>query len=176
MSVISGAFMKTILPLRLDSRAALTSFVGATTLALAVTLGCGRSEAASNARAVAAPSAGAHAEADAYTADIAPAGACVHGADCSVVVTLTAKPGYHINAQYPYKFKLADAPSGVSYVKPVIQRADGTFDEKKGSLPVPFKAANPGKVTIVGTLSLSVCSDATCVIEKPELSVDVNVN
>ena len=88
---------------------------------------------------------------------------------------LTTKNGHHTNAQYPYKFKLDAAPEGVTFPKPILQRADGTFDETKGHFKVPFTAAKPGKVTISGTLYLSVCSDAHCIIEKEPLQLPVDV-
>jgi DsbC/DsbD-like thiol-disulfide interchange protein len=63
----------------------------------------------------------------------------------------------------------------VTYPKPILQRADGTFEEKKGSFKVPFTAAKAGPVTIAGTLSLSVCSDANCIMDKVPLEVAVDV-
>ena len=67
------------------------------------------------------------------------------------------------------------APDGVTFPKPVLQRADGSFEEKKGYFKVPFTAAKAGKVTIGGTLYLSVCSDANCIMDKVPLEVAVDV-
>jgi hypothetical protein len=119
---------------------------------------------------------GAKAETENFVAEIKPAGAAAAGKEGTVEVTLVPKGGYHTNAQYPYKFKLADpAPEGVTYPKPVLQRADGTFDEKKGFFRVPFVASKAGKVTIGGTLHLSVCSEANCIMDKVPLEVAVDV-
>ena len=41
----------------------------------------------------------------------------------------------------------------MTFPKPILKRADGDFEEKRGSFKVPFIAAKPGKVTIAGTLS-----------------------
>ncbi len=90
-------------------------------------------------------------------------------------VVLTPKNGHHTNAQYPYKFKLDAPPDGVTYPKPLLQRADGVFEETRGQFKVPFASAKPGKVTISGTLSLSVCNDAHCIIEREPLEVQVDV-
>jgi len=143
--------------------------------------GCSNSEAApSRATPSPAPSAavqaGARTDNDKYTAEIQANGAYKSGAEGAVDVVLTPKGGYHINAQYPYKFKLSDpAPEGVTFPKAILARADGSFEEKKGSFRVPFVAAKAGKVTVAGTLYLSVCSDANCIIEKEPLEVAVDV-
>lgn len=150
--------------------------LGATAFALAS--GCGRSEAAPSRGASAETNiaAGARSETDNYIAEIKATGAYKAGAEGTVEVTLVPKGGYHTNAQYPYKFKLADpAPEGLKFPKPILQRADGTFEEKKGSFKVPFVAAKAGKATISGTFSLSVCSDANCIMDKVPLEVAVDV-
>jgi hypothetical protein len=144
-------------------------------------VGCSKSEAAPALITQASPEsagvrAGARSDNEKYTAEIQATGAYNAGAEGSVAVTLTPKGGYHINAQYPYKFKLSDpAPEGVTFPKAILARADGSFEEKKGSFRVPFVAAKPGKVTVGGTLYLSVCSDANCIIEKEPLEVAVDV-
>jgi ABC-type glycerol-3-phosphate transport system substrate-binding protein len=141
--------------------------------------GCSRSEAATSRGSVAETvpvAAGARSETENYVAEMAATGAYKAGAEGTVEVTLVPKGGYHTNAQYPYKFKTADPPAdGVTYPKPVLQRADGTFEEKKGSFKVPFTAAKSGKATIAGTLSLSVCSEANCIMDKVPLELTVDV-
>ena len=120
--------------------------------------------------------AGPRADTDNYLAEIKAVGSYKPGAEGAVNVFLTPKGGYHTNAQYPYKFKLNDPPpDGVTFPKPVLVRADGTFEEKKGSFKVPFVAAKAGTVTIAGTLFLSVCSDANCIMDKVPLEVPVDV-
>jgi hypothetical protein len=139
--------------------------------------GCGKSEAATS-RPSAPESvavASARNETDNYVAEIKADSSYKAGAEGAVTVTLTPKNGHHTNAQYPYKFKLDAAPEGVSFPKPLLQRADGTFEETRGLFKVPFVAAKAGKVTIAGTLFLSVCSDAHCIIDKVALEVPVDV-
>lgn len=150
---------------------------------VAQVLGCSKSEAAPSrsTRASSAENAGvqggARTDNEKYTAEIQARGAYKSGAEGAVDVTLTPKNGYHINAQYPYKFKVSNpAPEGVTFPKAILARADGTFEEKKGSFRVPFVAAKAGKATVGGTLYLSVCSDANCIIEKEPLEVAVDVN
>jgi hypothetical protein len=121
-------------------------------------------------------SASAKAETDNYVAEIKAAGSYAAGTEGTVEVVLAPKGAYHMNAQYPYKFKAADpAPDGVTFPKPVLQRADGNFEEKRGSFKVPFVASKSGTVTVSGTLSLSVCSDANCIMDKVALEIPVSV-
>ncbi len=151
---------------------------GAALALAAFASGCSKSEAAPARRS--APESttvsATRAETENYVAEIKATGSYKAGAEGAVEVTLTPKGGYHTNAQYPYKFKAADpAPEGVSFPKPVLQRADGSFEEKRGFFKVPFVAAKAGKATIGGTLSLSVCSDANCIMDKVPLEVAVDV-
>jgi hypothetical protein len=119
--------------------------------------------------------AGSKADAANYTAEIAAAGAYKAGAEGTVQVTVVPKGGYHINPQYPYKFK-ANAPGdGLTYPKPMLQRSDGKFEETRGTFNVPFIAAKAGKTTVGGTLNLSVCSAANCVVDKVPLELVVEV-
>ncbi len=153
------------------------ALTGTTIVLSGSVVACSKSEAATsrNEPAAQSPSAS-RADTETYTAEIKPAGDYKAGAEGAVEVTLAPKGGYHTNAQYPYKFKLSDpAPEGVSFPKPIVQRADGVFEEKKGGFKVPFVAAKPGKYAIAGTLFLSVCSDANCIMDKVPLEVSVDV-
>ncbi len=140
--------------------------------------GCSKSEAATS-RGTATESSiagGPRSETENYVAEIKATGAYKAGTEGTVEVTLTPKGNYHTNDQYPYKFKAADPPAdGVTYPKPLLARADGTFEKAKGSFKVPFVAAKAGKATVGGTLSLSVCSEANCIMDKVPLDVAVDV-
>jgi hypothetical protein len=152
---------------------------GAALALAALGTGCSKSEAATSRHAPADTTnvgAGPKAETENYLAEIKAGGNYKAGAEGTVEVTLTPKGGYHTNAQYPYKFKAADPPpDGVTFPKPLLQRADGVFEEKRGSFKVPFTATKAGKATIGGTLYLSVCSDANCIMDKVALEVPVDV-
>jgi hypothetical protein len=134
----------------------------------------GESAVSDSGRALRGPT-GSRADAANYTAEIVVSGAYKAGAEGNVQVTIVPKNGYHINPDYPYKFK-ANAPGeGLTYPKPTLQRADGKFEETRGSFHVPFVAAKAGKVTVGGLLNLSVCSAANCVVDKVPLELVVDV-
>lgn len=141
--------------------------------------GCSQSEAAPAPPSVKAESTpiakGPKVEADNYIVEIKSTGEYKSATEGTVEVTLLPKGAYHINTQFPMKFKTAEPADGVSYSKAVLKREDGTFDEKKGSFKVPFTAAKAGKAKVGGTLHFSVCSESQCVIDKKEIEVAVDV-
>jgi hypothetical protein len=111
-----------------------------------------------------------------YRAEIKSSGACRKDNTCSVEVLVEAKGEYHINDKYPYRFKLEDPPpQGIKYPKPVVGKEDGTMDQRKVVLKVPFISEASGDKRVGGTLSLSVCSAANCLMDKQPLEVTVKV-
>src|SRR5215831_14015817 len=90
----------------------------------------------------------------------ATAAACTSGADCSIALKLEAKGDFHVNKEYPYKFK-ATAANGVTYLgkdgagPDTFSKTAGDFvldsaNEKVGTMTLKFKSANKGAVTIAG--------------------------
>jgi len=111
-----------------------------------------------------------------YSAKIASAGPCKKDQTCTAEVVVQAKGEYHINDKYPYRFKLEDPPpTGLKYPKAVIGKEDGTMDERKVTLKVPFVPASAGDKKVAGTLSLSVCTAANCLMDKQQLDLTVKV-
>jgi hypothetical protein len=162
-------------------------------VSLALSAGCGKSEAAmtqsiptSEAVSVALSP---KADTATYAVEMRATGPYKAGAEGSIELILKAKGSYHMNDQYPYKFKVQSPPAeGVSYPKPAIQRADFTFAEENKNNPenrdhkfdtakvlIPFVAAHAGRTTVAGTFHLSVCSEANCVIDKAALELAVDV-
>jgi hypothetical protein len=115
------------------------------------------------------------AEAEAYLVELTTGGPYKAGVPGSVTVSLTAKAGFHINEQYPYRFKTSPPAEGVSYPKPVLERADGQFAEKTARFTVPFVANHSGTFAVGGVLNLSVCSPTSCIVQKAPLDVSVSV-
>jgi len=121
-------------------------------------------------------SSGSKAETENYVTEIAPVGAYKAGAEGLAKITLVAKGAYHINDKYPYKFKTpTPPPEGLTYPKPVLARADGAFEATRATFQLPFVAAKTGKATVGGTLFLSVCSEANCLVEKVPLEIAVEI-
>jgi hypothetical protein len=106
---------------------------------------------------------------------------CAVGAKCVLTVKLVATGAYHINEDYPYKFKADDA-SGVEFLgvdpagKNVFSKGASDWkktDEKSGVMSVAFRPADRGNKSIAGTFKLSVCSAQNCQLEQQTLKADV---
>ena len=95
------------------------------------------------------------------------------GSAATVEAVLVAKPPYHCNADYPHKFKLAAAPAGISYPETTVKGAKVTAE--RSVLPIAVQAQSAGKAKVSGTLSFSVCNDERCLVEKRDLSLDLEV-
>jgi hypothetical protein len=148
-----------------------------------VELACGKASAATTRTtgADAPPAAGAHVDGNHFKLDAAPAGDCKVGAECSIAIKLEAQGDYHINQQYPYKFKANDA-AGVEFLgtdaagKNVFSKGAGDFKidgEKTATMNVRFKVAQKGTANIGGTYKISVCSAQNCQLEQQDMSVAV---
>jgi hypothetical protein len=113
----------------------------------------------------------------------AAADACSAASVCVVRLKLTATGDYHINDEYPYKFK-ADDSAGVEFQgtdaagKNVFSKAAGDWSknaEKYGTMVVKFKPDGKGARTVAGTFKLSVCSAQNCLLKSAQLSVSIAV-
>jgi hypothetical protein len=113
-------------------------------------------------------------------------GACAANAECKIDLRLEAQGDFHVNKEYPYKFK-ATAASGLTFLgkdpsgAEMFSKAAGDFvldsgNEKVGTMSVRFKSANKGNVSITGTFKLSVCSAQNCQLEQASVTVPVVVN
>ena len=105
------------------------------------------------------------------------------GAKCAVRVKLVATGDFHINEDYPYKFKADDTP-GVEFLggdpagKGVFSKGASDWqrtDEKSGMMTIAFRASDRGQKTLGGTFKLSVCSAATCQLEQQTIQTAVAI-
>jgi hypothetical protein len=118
--------------------------------------------------------------ADNFFVDAAPA-ICSAGAPCTVALKLVATGDFHVNDEYPYRFKADDAP-GVTFLgtdtagATTFSKAAGDWqkgDAKSGAMTVKFVAGDPGPKAIAGTLKLSVCSAGACLLEQRQVKANV---
>jgi hypothetical protein len=107
--------------------------------------------------------------------------ACAAGAACSLELKVVATGDYHINDDYPYRFKADDA-AGVAFLgsnpadKAVFSKPTGDWQKteaKAGAMTVKFTPAAAGDKTISGTFKVSVCSAENCLLEQPKVSAIV---
>jgi hypothetical protein len=95
------------------------------------------------------------------------------GSPVTVEAVLVAKAPYHCNADYPHKFKLAAAPAGLAYPEATVKGMQVTAE--RSVLRIPVVAQSSGKATVTGTLHFSVCNEDRCLVEKRELSLNLEV-
>ena len=105
---------------------------------------------------------------------IVPAGDVKAGQASQAEITLVAKSPFKVNQSYPYKFKVGQA-EGLKTEKPVVSAEALKLEEKRAVMNVAFTADKPGKSRLLGQFSFSVCTEDKCLIEKRNLSLDMNV-
>ncbi len=137
--------------------------------------GCNQSEAspARGGSAAQAVKGGAKAETDDFSVELRPVGTYKKDEEGTMEVVIVAKGDKHINDQYPFKF--APKPSDDIESKGPTGRDGGTFEEKKAILRAKFTPKKTGDVVFAGKVSLSVCSDKNCLMEKRDLDITVTV-
>ena len=103
-----------------------------------------------------------------------PSGSYAPGKEGTVEILLDAKPPFHVNTQYPYKFKAKEGP-GVKYPKPVVTKDAAKMETQRVTMPVAFVPEAAGDHTVSGQFAFSVCTDETCLMEKRDLTLVVSV-
>jgi hypothetical protein len=92
-------------------------------------------------------------------------------------VTISAKKGWHLNAEAPFTLKLAPAP-GISVDKAKLGRADlALSSETSARFDVGVTPSEPGNAKVEAEASFVLCQENACrpVKEKLTLAVDATV-
>jgi hypothetical protein len=119
-----------------------------------------------------------------FFVDVGSAASCRVGATCTFALTLVATGDYHINDEYPYKFRADDLP-GVEFLgtdgagKNVFSKVAKNWskrDERTGTMTVTFQSTEKGTKPIVGIFKLSVCSAQNCQLEQQQVTTMVDVS
>lgn len=97
------------------------------------------------------------------------------GARGTVRVSVTPKPGWKLNEDFPTKLSVT-APSGVTLEKAKLRKGDAAhFSKKKGEFDVAFTASSAGDKTFGATFKFAVCTDSSCDPKKIKLDWVVSV-
>ena len=104
---------------------------------------------------------------------LSPKGSYTSGKAGEAEIVLAAKAPFHVNQNYPYKFKLKEAP-GLKFANLVIAKEAVKLEPARATVPVAFTPETAGKHTLAGQLSFSVCTDDKCMIEKRELALEID--
>lgn len=103
---------------------------------------------------------------------IQPKGSYASGQVGEAEIILTAKPPFHVNDKYPYKFKVSESP-GLKFANLVVTKDLVKLEPARATVPVAFTPDSAGKHTLAGQLSFSVCTADQCMIEKRELALAI---
>jgi hypothetical protein len=103
-----------------------------------------------------------------------PSGSYASGQEGTVEIVLNAKPPFHANQQYPYKFKAKEG-AGVKFAQAVVGKDAAKVEQTRVTMRVPFVPDGAGQRTVSGQFAFSVCTDETCLMEKRDLSLVVDV-
>jgi hypothetical protein len=101
-------------------------------------------------------------------------GSYAAGQEGALEIVLDAKPPFHANQQYPYKFKAKEG-AGVKFSQPVIGKDAAKVEQQRVTMRVPFVPDGAGQRTVSGQFAFSVCTEETCLMEKRDLSLVVDV-
>jgi hypothetical protein len=100
-------------------------------------------------------------------------GAYSSGQAGAAEIVISAKPPFHANDKYPYKFKLNESP-GLKFGNLVIEKDAVKVEKTRATLAVPFTPEGAGKHTISGKLFFSVCNEDQCLVEKRDLALEID--
>jgi hypothetical protein len=97
------------------------------------------------------------------------------GESFPVRLVLSAKAPFHVNAEYPHRFKVASVLGGKADSE-VVTRDPAKVSPSTLELMVPVTASGAGKGEIVGELSFSLCTEDKCLMEKRKLKAEFVAN
>lgn len=104
------------------------------------------------------------------------------GAEGAVKITVTPKPGYHVNTEYPIHLALTPT-DGVKLAKAEFDAGGGDkakgdadqLDEQNLTLSVKLTPAAAGSYTLNGTFKFAVCDKDQCLPKKEQVAIAVAV-
>jgi len=108
-----------------------------------------------------------------FDVEIQAKGAYASGQAGTAEIVVTAKPPFHANDKYPYKFKLNETP-GVKYANLVVDKDAVKVEKTRATVSVPLTPEKAGKHTVSGKLFFSVCNDDQCLVEKRDLALEID--
>jgi hypothetical protein len=119
---------------------------------------------------------------DHFYVDVDPGPPCEAHATCTARVKLTATGAFHVNDEYPFKFKADDGEAGIEFLgkssegKNVFSRQAGDWRkdaEQAGTMSVGWRVVEPGTKKLAGLLKLSVCSAQVCQLDQASVQTTV---
>lgn len=107
-----------------------------------------------------------------FNLSIAPKTAVDKGQSGELLVVLTAKAPFHVNQEYPHRFKVT-ATRGLTTPSTTIQRDPAKVTPPRLELVVPVTLGQNSPFGLDGEMSFSLCTEEKCLMEKRQLTVAV---
>lgn len=118
---------------------------------------------------------GPEAEGAAFLVKLSPLEDLVVGQPSQVRLEMEAKPPFHVNQEYPYKFTL-DASAQLRAAQPVVSKEQFELAESMASANIEVTPLQPGIHTLGGLFAFSVCTDDKCLIERRKLALELSAS
>ena len=97
------------------------------------------------------------------------------GATATASLTITAKAGWHVNAEAPITVALTP-PAGVTLMKMKLTRADlAQSSQESARFDIPVSATEAGKKTINAEARFVLCQEQACKPVKETLALAVDI-
>jgi hypothetical protein len=109
----------------------------------------------------------------AFSLEIAPKAAVARGQTGELLVRLAAKAPYHVNQEYPHRFKITEARGLSVDGTKTIERDPKRLTPEKLELSVPVTVGNEQRSGVDGEMSFSLCTAEKCLMEKRKLTLDI---
>jgi len=97
------------------------------------------------------------------------------GSPGDVVIALQAKAPFHVNLEYPHRFKVASV-SGGKAAATTVTRDPSKVSAGKLELVVSIIPTQTGSGTVQGEFAFSLCTDEKCLMEKRQLKGEFLAN
>lgn len=88
-----------------------------------------------------------------------------------LVIELNPKPPFHVNLEYPHRFKVS-TKNGLTSSTDTIQRDAAKLSESKLEMVIPVTLTAAGPARLDGEMSFSICTSERCLMEKRRLSFE----
>ncbi len=110
-----------------------------------------------------------------HVVKVSPPTSVASGTEGVVKVTLSPKPGWKINMDFPTSLKITP-PSGVTLAKSKLRKGDAAiFRKDRAEFLIKFKAAAAGPKAFAAKFKFAMCTEETCDPKKEMLAWKVDV-
>lgn len=123
----------------------------------------------------AAPASRARFDESAFSLSIASKSPAQRNQPTELTIALAAKAPYHVNQEYPHRFKVL-VTHGLTTSSTVIQRDAEKVTPDRLELLIPISVGQDAPFSLEGEMSFSLCTDEKCLMEKRRLSTTLEVH